>query len=182
METNQIEMQSAQAIPAEQSVPADQFVMGEQVAQILQLMSAKKSKKPVTDAPEILYAEECSNDKDLATDDVNLYVWNDSHWQLQTDVQAKRHALEWLQLNHRTRATEPTAKSCHKTALLLTQQMPPKPDRIVVSAGDQWFVMDDEYDWCVEAPDRKVGITHGIRLNARPFPGYYTLTVGRQRQ
>lgn len=52
--------------------------------------------------------------------------------------------------------------------------MPPKPDRIVVPAGGQWFVMDDEFDWCVEQPDRTVGITHGIKLNAQPFPGYYT--------
>ena len=78
-------------------------------------------------------------------------------------------------MNNRTRATEATAATCHKTALLLAEQMPPKPDRIVIPAGGQWFVMDDEFDWIVESPDRKVGITHGIKLNARPFPGYYTL-------
>lgn len=168
METTQIEMQSAQAVSGEQ------LVAGEQIAQVLQLMSAKTPKKPVMDAPEILYAEQCSADEDLATDDANLYVWNDSYWQLQTDVQAKRHALYWLQVNNRTRATEATAATCHKTALLLAQQMPPKPDRIVIPAGGQWFVMDDEFDWCVEQPDRNVGITHGIRLNAKPFPGYYS--------
>lgn len=167
MEAIQFEMQSAQTVSGEH------IVTGAQIAQALQLMSAKPNKL-IADAPEILYSEQCSKNKNLATDDANLYVWNDSYWQLQTDVETKRHALKWLQLNNRTRATEQTAKSCHKTALLLTQQMPPKPDRIVVPAGGQWFVMDDGFDWCVESPDRTVGITHGIRLNARPFPGIYS--------
>ncbi|PLZ00774.1 hypothetical protein CY652_19110 [Burkholderia sp. WAC0059] len=166
METIQFEMQPAQTKAGEH------IVSGEQITQALQLMSAAP-KKPVMEAPEILYAEQCAGNQDLATDEAYLYVWNDSYWQLQTDNEAKRDALKWLQSNNRARATEQTAKSCYKTALLLTQQMPPKPDRIVVPAGKQWFVLD-EFGWSVESPDRKVGITHGIRLNARPFPGYYT--------
>jgi putative DNA primase/helicase len=143
------------------------------ISQALQLAPTAPAKKNMMDAPEIRYAEECAGNKNIATADKQLYCWTGSHWHLQSDTDAMQHALEWLRLNNRQRATADTARSCIKTAILLASKLPPKPDHIVIPTESAWFTLDDQFDWWANMPSRRMGVCHQVKLNDQPFPGLY---------
>ncbi|MFM0157748.1 DNA primase family protein [Paraburkholderia sediminicola] len=145
-----------------------------QVTEAISLaLQVEQPKKRAMEAPEIRYAEQTAKDRNIAAADNQFYCWTESYWKLQTDKDAQKHALVWLQQNNRQRATADTARSSVKTALLLAREMPPKPEGIIVPVSGAWFVMDEQFGWWVEEPKRAIGITHCIKLKDKPFPGFY---------
>ncbi len=141
----------------------------ESIAQALQVQNPKKR---VMEAAEILYAEQCSKNRDIAVSDGQFYYWNDSYWKHQEHGDVLRHALDWLRDNCRQRATAEAAKGCAKTAALMVSKLPPRSEQIIIPTERAWFTLDDG-EWWVAQPDSRIGLCHQVTLNHQPGPGLY---------
>jgi putative DNA primase/helicase len=124
-------------------------------------------------AAEFQYATTMESDSAVAKKDGLIYCWNSSFWKLQTDSENSRHALLWLGKNIPQRANAGTAESCVRTALLLANPLPPKPNGTIVPVHGGWFKFNNNFSVSLTSPERYIGVTHCVPVKtAAPLGDY----------
>jgi len=113
-------------------------------------------------APEAQYAYHIMADKFVASQDSLFYCWNGNFWKLQSDTENARHAFMWLAKNIPNRATGAASEACVKTAALMANPLPPKPNKTIVPVNGVWLQFNSDHTITVAKPNFRVGITHRV--------------------
>lgn len=117
------------------------------------------------DAVEIVYAEQVAKSATIAAEEGILYCWNGDYWQAQKEYHNLRHALRWLSLFDRERATKSGAKSCVETAMLLARELPKKPNQIIIPLNGVWLSLEADNQFHEMQPKRDYGVCHKINAD-----------------
>lgn len=74
--------------------------------------------------------------------------------------------LMWLGKYMSKRATVATADSCLKAALLMANELQPKPDDLIIPLYDMWLHIDAQGQIRAERPNRSIGVKHAVPIVA----------------
>ena len=125
---------------------------------------------------QLLYAEQCAKDRQLAGNSGVLYHWEYDHWKALSDVTAQATAFDWLSKFDRNRATPAVALSCVESAKMMVRQLPASPDQqsTIIPLHDRWLFVDQKGAITAIDPDSGVAICHRVACNKSIPLGPYT--------
>lgn len=138
------------------------------------------SPKPVIKQPhseltaEMQYAYHVQASADVSTDSGLLYHWDGNCWKVLEDKTSQKMVLMWLGKHMSKRATVATADSCLKAALLMANELPPKPDDLIIPLYGMWLHIDQQGQIRAERPNRSIGVKHAVPIVANMGVGDYT--------
>lgn len=112
------------------------------------------------------YALKLSSSGNYATSDSLFFEWNGKHWEIVSDINAMKMALQWIEDGEPSNASAANAKAAHQTALIRLPVLKEATHVSIIPVGNGYLHLDGRP--VLKPHDKNLGLRHALRCDYSP--------------